>query len=282
MAAAASLPAPLLEKLLCDAMWIRVTLQVHWRHGETYVDEYRDVEGRFHVRREAMCKPGVLCRVEQWRPFIPSLTVRVEGDAVLIRLGQVGVRSRQVTIAVCRRWARAGAAALRSTWRLKVPERFVDVFDRGCATFMRVHAAHFDMVQLRKGVSAPMAAWVRSKAHFELRATGALQSKWVLRTAQNFEIVIVSYDPTKGCQAYHLSSMDWADVPVTKEGTELPELPDRHTWWPVVRLTRLTLELVPSGDAVTKTPSILRRMGSDSLRKGLRVSLGSNAESEAA
>ena len=161
MAAAASLPAPLLEKLLCDAMWIRVTLQVHWRHGETYVDEYRDVEGRFHVRREAMCKPGVLCRVEQWRPFIPSLTVRVEGDAVLIRLGQVGVRSRQVTIAVCRRWARAGAAALRSTWRLKVPERFVDVFDRGCATFMRVHAAHFDMVQLRKGVSAPMAACLR-------------------------------------------------------------------------------------------------------------------------
>ena len=102
--------------------------------------------------------------MEQWRPFIPSLTVRVEGDAVLIRLGQVGVRSRQVTIAVCRRWARAGAAALRSTWRLKVPERFVDVFDRGCATFMRVHAAHFDMVQLRKGVSAPMAACGREPA----------------------------------------------------------------------------------------------------------------------
>ena len=32
-------------------------------------------------------------------------------------------------------------------------------------------------------------------------------------------------------------SMDWADVPVRMEGTELPKLPDRHTLWPVVRPT---------------------------------------------
>ena len=31
--------------------------------------------------------------------------------------------------------------------------------------------------------------------------------------------------------------MDWADVPVRMEGTELPKLPDRHTLWPVVRPT---------------------------------------------
>lgn len=153
----ASLPAPLLEKLLRDAMWVRVTVQVHWRHGHAVVTDHRDVQGYFHCRRDGVCQQTVLRRAEQWRQFIPSVTARVEGNVVMIRLEQVGVRQRQVMTAVSRSWASAVAATLRRTWRLRVPEFYLDVFDRVSSILMRVHAAHLEMLQLRRGISAPLA-----------------------------------------------------------------------------------------------------------------------------
>ena len=156
MAKASCLPAPLLEKLLCDAMWVRVSVQVHWR-DYAVVTDHRDVQGYFHCRRDGVCQQTVLDRAEQWRLFIPSVTARVRGDVVMIRLEQVGVRQRQAMTAVSRSWASAVAATLRRTWRLRVPEFYLDIFDRASAIFMRVHAAHLDMLQLRKGVSVPLA-----------------------------------------------------------------------------------------------------------------------------
>ncbi|CAE7580184.1 unnamed protein product [Symbiodinium sp. CCMP2592] len=78
----------------------------------------------------------------------------------------------------------------------------------------------------------------RNKSHFHLKATGAASSKVVPRTARQFEIVVVSYDPTQGCKAYRTSSLavDWCNVPATAATTTMPALPPGQTWWPVVRL----------------------------------------------